>query len=428
MPAEHESQSDARRAVLKLGVLFGAMYFVQGISEPTEGLVGQPVKSFLADRGLDAAKVASFSALLAVPWMVKPLYGLLTDFVPLFGYRRRSYLLLATGATAAGLLGLFTFFTPSIPASTLWLALFIPSVGIAVTDVVIDAVMVERGREYGMTGRFQSVQWAAVYAAPILGAPIAGYLAHHDLQRFGFLICGLAAAASFAMVFLFVREPPQTRRPGAAREAIATLRLAVAAPALPVVAGFLFLWNFNPFLNDVLYMHLTRGLGLSEQFYGGTVSALSAAAVVASVAYGFYCRLVPFGLLLHASVALGVVSTLGYLAVVGPKSAIVVTILVSFTYMTAVLIQFDLMARACPPAVAGTAFALLMSVTNLSLSAAIALGGHLYARWSAPFGPAMAFRLVVALGAACSLACWFFVPALRRIVGRAADESGGSPS
>jgi hypothetical protein len=30
-------------------------------------------------------------ALLAVPWTIKPAFGLLSDFVPLFGSRRRNY-------------------------------------------------------------------------------------------------------------------------------------------------------------------------------------------------------------------------------------------------------------------------------------------------------------------------------------------------
>ena len=36
-------------------------------------------------------------ALLAVPWTIKPVFGLLSDFVPLFGSRRRNYLLLSNG-------------------------------------------------------------------------------------------------------------------------------------------------------------------------------------------------------------------------------------------------------------------------------------------------------------------------------------------
>lgn len=39
-------------------------------------------------------KVAVLTGLSSIPWMIKPLYGFLSDAVPLFGYRRRSYLVL----------------------------------------------------------------------------------------------------------------------------------------------------------------------------------------------------------------------------------------------------------------------------------------------------------------------------------------------
>ncbi len=137
---------------------------------------------------------------------------------------------------------------------------------------------------------------------------------------------------------------------------------------------------------------------------------------MASIAYGFYCNRVPFRWLLHASIALGVVATASYGLIVGEKSAVAVTLLVGFTYMTAVLIQLDLAARACPADVAGTAFALLMAVTNISLSSAIALGGNLYDRWSAIWSPHTAFQMLVGMGTACSIGCWAFVPLLRRHV------------
>ncbi len=45
------------------------------------------------------AQVAIVSGLGAAPWVVKPVYGFLSDTVPIFGYRRRSYLIIC------GLLG-----------------------------------------------------------------------------------------------------------------------------------------------------------------------------------------------------------------------------------------------------------------------------------------------------------------------------------
>lgn len=39
-------------------------------------------------------QVAVLTGLSGIPWMIKPVYGFISDSVPLFGYRRRSYLVL----------------------------------------------------------------------------------------------------------------------------------------------------------------------------------------------------------------------------------------------------------------------------------------------------------------------------------------------
>ena len=47
--------------------------------------------------------MAFLTSFAAFPWVVKPLYGFLSDTVPIFGYRRRSYLVIcgALGESAA---------------------------------------------------------------------------------------------------------------------------------------------------------------------------------------------------------------------------------------------------------------------------------------------------------------------------------------
>src|SRR3989442_15431341 len=80
----------------RLAVLFAIVYFSQGMWY----LPIQTITVVLKDRGLSAGQVADFFAITIIPWLIKPVYGLLSDFVPLLGYRRKSYLLL-TSATAA---------------------------------------------------------------------------------------------------------------------------------------------------------------------------------------------------------------------------------------------------------------------------------------------------------------------------------------
>lgn len=72
------------------------MYFVQGIL----GLSKLALSFFFKDElGLTPAQVAVLTGLSGLPWVVKPLYGFISDSIPLLGYRRRSYLVLC------GLLG-----------------------------------------------------------------------------------------------------------------------------------------------------------------------------------------------------------------------------------------------------------------------------------------------------------------------------------
>ena len=95
---------DQRRQERGRYIFFAALYFVQSVGvAPTSGLVAQPV-ALSSKAGRIAAALGALMALLAVPWTIKPIFGLLSDFVPLFGSRRRNYLLLANGGGASLLL------------------------------------------------------------------------------------------------------------------------------------------------------------------------------------------------------------------------------------------------------------------------------------------------------------------------------------
>ncbi|HUG91177.1 MAG TPA: MFS transporter [Planctomycetaceae bacterium] len=444
-------QAPGRRETVGLATLFGVMYFVQGIGEPTEGLISQPVRSLLKDWGRSAAEIAAFSAVLGLPWTLKPLYGLLTDFVPLGGTRRRGWLLLMTAATIIGLGGLWLF--PVAPgADGLLLAwLLVPAVGIAFTDVVVDALMVEKGQPRGLTGLFQSVQWAAIYGATILTGVVGGYLSEHRMQTTGFAIAAGFTLVSLIVAVIYVTEgrrarpgtvareieelvdAPASPNPGALRQrtgrglalkrALAALWKTARSPAVLYTGGFLFLWNFNPFSSALLQFHMTERLGYSEQFYGNTASMLAVGALLGSVAYGFYCRAVQFPHLLHLSIVAGVYATIAYwqLERDSPAVAYGISALAGFTWMTGSLVQLDLAARTCPPETAGTTFALLMAVSNLAMSVSQWVGGLLYERWTAVWYPEFAFTLLVGTGALCTAGCWVLVPFLKRYA-READS------
>src|SRR6266511_2883064 len=178
---------DARR----LAFLFAVVYFAQGMWY----LPNQTLTIVLKERGLSAGQVATFFSISTIPWLVKPVYGLISDFVPLFGLRRKSYLLLTSwvAAGAGFALGL------GVPHTYAWLAgLFtVMGLGLAFTDVLVDSVMVESGKPLGLTGAFQSVQWGAIQIASILVGEVGGYLAERRALDTAFLL-----AASFPLLSL----------------------------------------------------------------------------------------------------------------------------------------------------------------------------------------------------------------------------------
>ena len=89
--------------VTGVSTFFATMYFIQGIGDPTSGLIAQPVRSLLKSWGDSPTTIATFMGLLALPWSLKVLFGLLSDLVPLFGSRRRNYLLISSVSASAGL-------------------------------------------------------------------------------------------------------------------------------------------------------------------------------------------------------------------------------------------------------------------------------------------------------------------------------------
>ena len=368
--------------MIGLGALFGLLYFVQGIVEPTDGLLSQPIKSLLRNWGYSAASTAWFISVLSIAWAIKPLYGLLTDFVPLAGSRRRSYLLLTTAVASISLTAVY-FLPLTSERAVLLLLLLLPSaVAIAFSDVVIDAMMITAGQPRGMTGRLQSIQWTSMYAATIVTGVAGGALSQWGMQQAGFLVAGLSCGVSLFAVWFLVRErrqpvdacegasPLARSNVAGGREfppshAIAEMWQTFREPGIVAIGAFLFLWNFNPFSSTVLYYYSTEALHFSEQFVGSLTSWHAVGLLTGSVLYGVICRMIPIPWLIHGSIVAGILATIAYWGYRDATSGVLISIAVGVVYAIGSLIQLDLAARVCRPETAGTTFALLMSLTNL---------------------------------------------------------------
>jgi len=91
-----------------------------------------------------------------------------------------------------------------------------------------------------------------------------------------------------------------------------------------------------------------------------------------------------------------------------------VSLAVGLVYMFGTLVQLDLAARVCRPHTAGTTFALLMSLINLSALVSQGLGGTLYETMTQYWGSTAAFQVLVAIGALFTAGSWLLLPLMRR--------------
>ena len=396
-------------------IFFAALYFIQSVGDPTSGLVSQPVRSLLRSWGESPASLATLMALLAIPWSIKPAFGLLSDFVPLLGSRRRNYLLLANGMAAVSLLLLALI--PLSPENR-WLlfALLLPTTtGIALGDVIVDALMVEKGQPLGLTGRFQSIQWAAANSALLLTGVAGGYIAETKRQSVAFATCAVLWIFAFAVAWRFAGKDREEDLSGESfRETRAALLGILRDPLFLAICALLTLWSFNPVWGSVLYLHMTEGLGFSEQSFGNVTSAFFAGSLIGSIGYGIYCRSVRLSTLLHVSILTAIISNAIYWQLSSLSSAYVVSVIAGAAYMTGTLIQLDLTARIIPARAAATVFAAVMALTNFAGSASEAFGGWLFEAGKQAYDQKTAFSLVVLVSVAAAISCWLVVPVLHR--------------
>ena len=403
--------AEARR----LALLFGIVYFAQGMWY----LPNQSITIVLKDRGLSAGQVADFFLITMIPWLLKPVYGLLSDFVPLFGRRRQSYFLLMSGlAATAGLL--LAWSDPIATGDIETLAIFgisqftlvagvglftVMALGLAFTDVLTDAMMVETGRPRGLTGAFQSVQWGCITLSTVVVGELGGYLAEGRSLRLAFFLAACFPIISQLMALTSVREPVTRFDKAAVVATWHAIRSALGARELWLVAGFIFFFWFSPSFGPAFLYYQTDTLQFSQQFIGRLAAVGALSGVVGAFVYAPLSRRLPLTRVINLVIGFGVVGTLAYLLYRGAVSAMIITVAFGCISMITQLAFLDLAAKACPRRVEATFFALLMSVFNLAVQLAENVGARLYDQ--------LGYAPLVYIGAVMTALTWLLVPLVR---------------
>lgn len=353
------------------------VYFVQGIL----GLARLAVTFFFKDSlGLNPAEVATITGITVIPWMIKPIYGFISDSFPLFGYRRRSYII------ASGILGFISWLALALIVDDVWgaaIAILMTSLSVAISDVIVDSLVVERAREESVAqaGSLQSLCWGTSALGGLITAYFSGWL----IEIFG--INGVfEITATFpllvSMVAWLITEKKSDIDNIEGRKAlifgqIQQLWQVIKRKSIYLPIIFLFIFQATPTSESAFFFFSTNELGFEPEFLGRVRLVTSMASLVGIFIFQKFLKNIPFRqifgwsivistllglttllLVTHANRAIGIDDRLFSLG-----DSLILTVMAQISWLPVLV----LCTRLCPKGVEATLFALLMSIGNLSL-------------------------------------------------------------
>lgn len=377
------------------------VYFVQGIL----GLSRLAKDYFVKDElGLSPAEASIIFTISSVPWLVKPLWGFISDSVPLAGYKRKSYLAMCGFLGAGAGFSLCTVVN-DVPGAVL--AFTLGSLSTAFSDVVIDSIVVARarGESQALSGSLQSLCWGSVAVGGIASSYFSGSLIETYGTKYVFGVSALFPLL-IACAALLVREDPvdEKKRALEAETADGEARDGETLGGQLVELGkklwavgkqrriwaptaFVFLWQATPNPGTAMFYFTTNELGFTPEFLGRVALARSVAALVGVGVYNGYLKKVPLKKMFFWSAVVGTALGLtqlmlvtGYNREIGISDqffslgdTVVLTVLGEVSFLPVLVLA----AKICPEGVEATLFAALMSVFNAGGAASGALGAAL---------------------------------------------------
>lgn len=385
--------------------LVGGYYFLQATGG-NPGLHFQSLQKYLKEvLGFSPTEMSVFMALLVLPWTIKPLYGIISDFFPIFGSRRKSYFILT------GLLGASAYLALSwsgFSQNAIMVYLIIAAIGFAFSDVLCDAVMVEKGQPLKATDRLQSVQWAASGLAGIIIAYSKGYIAERWTFQQALWLTAIPPLMVVAFTLFALKEDSVQSSREAAKQAWSGLRLAVKSKFIWLTALFLFLFNCNPNLGSVFYYYEKDILKFSDLQIGKIDMVGSIGLIIGVMFYGLLSKRISHQMLLRIIIITGILGNISYLFLRDILSGYIVSGFSGIVLGIAMLGLLTLAAKACPKHVEASVFALLMSVYNLGIRFGDYTGSYIYehvGKLNLPVTPYSFLVIIATLFTACM---WFF--------------------
>jgi hypothetical protein len=322
--------------------------------------------------------VTAYLTVLNLPWIIKPVYGIVSDFVPLFGYRRKAYLILANTAASGAYFAVTRVTAPGPLVSLLLLTAY----AMAISSTLCGALLVENGQRLRASDAFVNQQWLWFSIAAMVSAFIGGELVERltpagALHTAAAIVAFAPLAAIFAALFL-IDEASSRLDFAEMKQTFRGLLAAFTFRDLWLIGLFLFLYYLSPGFGTPLYYHITDHLKFSQDYIGILGAINSAGWIVGALFYRKLLKGMSSRWLLNFSMVFGTVTTVAFLLMSNEVAAALINFFSGAAGMIAFVATLTLAADYCPRRAEGFAFAALMSLLNLSSALSDNIGSFLY--------------------------------------------------
>ena len=363
--------------------LFAMVYFVQGIL----GLSGLAFTLFLdGTMKLSVAQITTLGSITTIPWVIKPLYGMISDSYPLFkGLRRKPYIFICCLLASFGWFVLIKGAFAKSYAMILT-GMIMEAVGVAMTDVVIDGLAVQKSPNEDEAKNIQTVCWGSRTVGALIAGFAGGWLLEHCTgwplyNQFinVFFITMFLPLIPLLVAFFVDEEPIKKEEKVGMGRSFKVLGHAIATEKrLLIAALFIFLWNMTPSFGTPYLLFMKKQLGFSETFIGTLSTISSIGSLLGAMVYGLYLKSTTLKKILKWTIWIGAASTLLMFLVLNQMSAVIVWLVSGIIGYVSFIPTMALATRATPKGAEASVYALLMSIANFGGMVSMFIGGQLY--------------------------------------------------
>lgn len=225
-----------------------------------------------------------YTFVFLMPWCLKPLFGIISDLFPLFGYRKRNYIRLnMTACTVTAIL--ISLKDNSVKNAVIYMSIFM--ISIVFSDLLMEASYSENLRDYSkLSGNsLVTLAWAMVIIGYGASALTAGVVADAGYAKDCFIVASVPTCVYCLFGTQYIPEPKSRVSSEKINRYTGHIMLSFAMSAGALIIGVLvFYGNLNHIAPVTLLLCLGIGY-LSKKVLSPTVFSCNLYMFIAEATY-----------------------------------------------------------------------------------------------------------------------------------------------